>query len=304
MLDNANLIGYSCPQSMDLDLRQLRYFLEVAAHLNISAAARQMNMTQPALSRQITAFEESLGWELLRREKKTISLTRAGAVVVKESQRILKSVQAGLNRMEQEISGVEMRVGYAPSLAEGLIKKAMTCFSEAFPKVRVSWFDCSTQEMWDGLESQELDLILEVSTNDPKIRWEKLLEKEFGLAVSINHPLSKRRVIKPEHLDGERLLLLSRHEYPGYWEKVTSYFATNEVNAKIAGEFDGITSLKLGVEAGLGVAFVADGAITSSSIKTIALNPAPDPLCVALGYASHRTLEPWERGFFSALQQR
>ncbi|RYD70789.1 MAG: hypothetical protein EOP84_26075, partial [Verrucomicrobiaceae bacterium] len=165
----------------------------------------------------------------------------------------MKAVQAGLARMEREIDGAEMKVGYAPSLAEGLVKNAMSCFTQAFPNVRVSWFDCSTQEMWDRLERQELDLILEVATSDPKIRWEKLTEKNFGLAVPAEHPLAARRFIKPEHLDGERLLLLSRHEYPGYWEKVTDYFAQHRVNAKIAGEFDGIASLKLGVEAGLGV---------------------------------------------------
>ena len=148
----------------------------------------------------------------------------------------------------------------------------------------------------------ELDLILEVATTDPKIHWEKLSEKEFNLAVPTNHALASRRSIKPEHLDGERLLLLSRQEYPGYWEKVTTYFTDHKVNAKIAGEFDGIASLKLGVEAGLGVALVAESAITNPSIKIIPLNPAPAPICISLGYASRRTLEAWERGFLEALQ--
>ncbi len=302
MLDNAYFFVLPCLPRMELDLRQLGYFLEVAAHMNISAAARAMKMTQPALSRQIRSFEESLGWDLLEREGKSIKLNRSGAVVLKEGERIMKAVNLGLARMRKEIDGAEMRVGYAPSLAEGLIKKAMPCFVEAFPKVRVSWFDCSTQEMWDGLESQKLDLILEVATSDPKIRWEKVLEKRFSLAVTGNHPLSKRRFIKPEHLDGERLLLLSRHDYPVYWEKVTTYFGDNDVNAKIAGEFDGIASLKLGVEAGLGIAFVVEGAVMSESIKTIPLKPAPDPLCVSLGHADSRSLEPWEQGFLDALR--
>jgi DNA-binding transcriptional LysR family regulator len=289
---------------MDIDLRQLRYFLKVAEQLNISAAARSMRMTQPALSRQIRSFEESLGWDLLVRGKKSIRLTKAGEVVLREGRRMQTSVAQGLGRMKQEIEGAEMRVGFAPSLAEGLIERAMASFAESYPKVRVSWFDSSTQEMWEGLEKGTLDLILEVATNDPEIRWEKLLEKKFGLAVSANHPLAKRRFIKAEHLDGERLLLLSRHEYPGYWEKVTSYFADHQVNAKIAGEFDGIASLRLGVEAGLGVAFVVQAAIVNPAIKVIPFKPGPDPICVSLGYASRRTLEPWEAGFLKALRKQ
>jgi DNA-binding transcriptional LysR family regulator len=287
-----------------MDLRQLRYFLEVAERLNISAAARSLRMTQPALSRQIRAFEETLGWDLLERGKKSIRLTRAGEVVQREGERVMKSVKQGLARMRQEIEGAEMRVGFAPSLVEGLIERAMARFTESFPKVRVSWFDCSTQEMWDKLGAGELDVILEVATNDRAIRWEKLLEKRVCLAVPMKHPLAKRRFIKPEHLDDERLLLLSRHEYPGYWEKVTDYFASHQVNAKIAGEFDGIASLRLGVEAGLGMAFVVEGAIVTPFIKMLPLKPAPDPICVSLGHASRRSLEPWERGFLEALQAR
>lgn len=302
MLDNTTSVAYPCFVSMELDLRQLRYFLKVADEMNISAAAREMRMTQPALSRQIKAFEESLGWKLLSREKKAIELTRAGEVVRREGERILKAVTRGLTRMEQEVEGAEMRVGFAPSLAEGLIQKAMPCFVKANPRVRVSWSDCSTQEMWDRLKDGGLDLILEVATDDNDIRWEKLLEKKFSLAVPPTHPFAKRRFIKPSQLDGERLLLLSRHDYPGYWEKVTDYFSAHGVNARIAGEFDGISSLKLGVEAGLGVAFVVEGAFTSTRAKTISLRPAPDPLCVSLGYSSQRSLESWEQGFLEALR--
>jgi DNA-binding transcriptional LysR family regulator len=119
----------------DFDLRKLEYFLAVAEGMNISRAAKKLGMTQPALSRQIRAFEESLGWELLERGKKSIKLTRAGEIVVKEGERILKSVELGVKRMRQEIEGAEMRVGYAPSLASGLIEKVIACFSEKYPRV-------------------------------------------------------------------------------------------------------------------------------------------------------------------------
>ena len=144
----------------DFDLRKLEYFLAVAEGMNISRAAKKLGVTQPALSRQIRAFEESLGWELLERGKKSIALTRAGEIVVKEGARVLKSVELGVKRMRDEIEGAELRVGYAPSLASGLIEKVIGCFAEKFPRVRVSWFDCSSQEMWSRLKCRELDLIL------------------------------------------------------------------------------------------------------------------------------------------------
>ncbi|YCM42823.1 LysR family transcriptional regulator [Verrucomicrobiaceae bacterium 227] len=278
----------------DFDLRKLEYFLAVAEGMNISRAAKKLGVTQPALSRQIRAFEESLGWELLERGKKSIALTRAGEIVVKEGARVLKSVELGVKRMRDEIEGAELRVGYAPSLASGLIEKVIGCFAEKFPRVRVSWFDCSSQEMWSRLKCRELDLILEVASGDPEIRWERLSERQFRVAVPPGHEFARKRFLTPALLNGQRLLLLSRHDYPGYWEQVSAYFSDQEIDAKIAGEFDGIASLRMGVEAGLGMAFVAG---TPSGMTTLKLKPEPQPICVAMGSLKSRSLSEWEQAF-------
>ena len=278
----------------DFDLRKLGYFLAVAEGMNISRAAKKLGVTQPALSRQIRAFEESLGWELFERGKKSIQLTRAGEIVVKEGERILKSVELGVKRMRQEIEGAELRVGYAPSLASGLIEKVIGCFGEKFSRVRVSWFDCSSQEMWSRLKNRELDLILEVASGDPEIRLERLSERPFRVAVPPGHEYAGRNFLTPSQLNGQRLLLLSRHEYPGYWDQVSGYFTEHDIDAKIAGEFDGIASLRMGVDAGLGMAFVAG---RPEGMTTVMLKPEPQPICIAMGSLKSRQLSEWEQAF-------
>jgi DNA-binding transcriptional LysR family regulator len=279
---------------VDFDLRQLQYFLAAAENLNISAAARKLGMTQPALSRQIKTFEEQAGSALFERGKKSIALTRAGEIMVREGSAIIRSVEVGMKRFRQEVDGAELRVGYAPSLASGLIEKAISCFSSRYPGVRVSWFDSSTQEMWAGLKNETLDLILEVENEDPAIHWQRISNKPFRMAVPPNHPLARRRFLKPEHLDGERLLLLSRHDYPGYWNQVTTYFTDHQIDAKVVGEFDGISSLKMGIEAGLGMAFVAG---SPAGLTTIKLRPEPAPLCIAIGSLINRKIAEWEQAF-------
>jgi len=285
---------------VNFDLRQLRYFLLVAERLNISAAARELGMTQPALSRQIRAFEDLVETPLLERGKKSIALTRAGEVMLREGHGMMRSVDAGLKRFRREIDGIELRIGYAPSLASGLIEKAISCFSERFPGVRVSWSDSSTHEMWEGLKKETLDLILEVENDDPAIRWQKVSEKNFRMAVPPNHPFVKKRFLKPADLDGERLLFLSRHDYPGYWNQVGRYFADHQIDAKVVGEFDGISSLKMGIEAGLGMAFVAG---SPNGLTTLKLKPEPAPLCIAIGSLKNRQLPEWEEAFIGAITQ-
>lgn len=282
-----------------LDLRQLQYFLAVAENLNISAAARELGMTQPALSRQIRVFEDSVGSPLLERQRKSISLTRSGEAMVREGKAIMRSVQTGLKRFRQETDGALMRVGYAPSLASGLIEKALSSFSARFPRVRVSWYDLSTQEMWEGLKKEELDLILEVETDDPAIRWDRVNQKPFRMAVPSGHPHANKRFLKPEHIHNERLLLLSRHEYPGYWKQVTTYFTDHKIDARVVGEFDGISSLKMGIEANLGMAFVAG---TPDGLTTLKLKPEPAPLCIALGSLKRKHLAEWEQAFIEEMK--
>ena len=213
---------------------------------------------------------------------------------------MMRSVETGLQRMRRELDGAELRVGYAPSLATGLIESAIASFPERYPKVRVSWFDCSTQEMWEKLKNGALDLILEVETDDPTIHWQRLREKPFRMAVPPGHDFARKRFLKPGHLGNERLLLLSRHEYPGYWSRVSAYFTEQGIDAKVVGEFDGISSLKMGVEAGLGIAFVAGAPLGMTTIK---LKPEPAPLCVAIGSLKSRKLAEWEQAFIDEMMK-
>lgn len=285
---------------VDFDLRQLQYFLAVAETLNISGAARKLRMTQPALSRQVRAFEDSVGSPLLKRDKKSISLTRAGEAMVREGKAILRSIETSLKRYHREIDGAVLRVGYAPSLASGLIQNAISSFSSRFPRVRVSWFDLSTHEMWEGLKKEELDLIIEVENDDPVIRWDRISQKPFRMALPPDHPHARRRFLKPEHINGERLLLLSRHEYPGYWNQVTTYFTEQQIDARVVGEFDGISSLKMGIEADLGIAFVAG---SPDGLTTLKIKPEPAPLCIAIGSLKRRQLAEWDQAFVEEMKK-
>lgn len=300
MLETAVFFGSPCLEGMlDFDLRQLQYFLVVAKHLNISAAARELGMTQPALSRQVRVFEEALGSPLLERHQKAISLTRSGEAMVREGETLMRAVEASLKRFRRETHGIELRVGYAPSLASGLIEKAIAPFAARHPGVRISWFDSSTREMWDGLKKGELDLILEVESDEADIRWHRVVERPFRMAVPPNHPLAKKRILKPEQIDGERLLLLSRHDYPGYWSQVSTYFTDHGIDAKVMGEFDGISSLTMGIEAGLGMALVAG---SPTGLHTIKLRPGPAPLCIAIGTRKDRTLAGWESDLIAEMK--
>ena len=285
-----------------MQIRQLRYFLKVAEVGSITAAAKELRMTQPALSRQIRAFEDDCGWALLDRGAKSVRLTRAGQVVVKEGEKMVRVVDNGLVRMQREIDGGVIRVGYAPSLGGHLLKNAMGCFVQRHPSVRIDLVDSTSEEMRKKLASGEIDLMVGAMSDDSEIGWTVLLKKHLCLAVPQQHPFSKKRVVEVSKLDGERILLLSRHEYPEYYKGVSQFFRDHAINAKVAGEFDGIESLRVALEAGIGIALVAEGASVAEGVKLLKLKPQANPVVVAVGWRSDRALDQVTEAFVEDLK--
>jgi DNA-binding transcriptional LysR family regulator len=99
------------------------------------------------------------------------------------------------------------------------------------------------------------------------------------------HLLVQKDKVPASDLDGERLLLFSKADYPEYWAAVTSFFKAHGVNAKVAGEFDGATRLLTALEGGMGVALVAaaDRIGESELLVLREIDPSPPAVCVAAG---------------------
>ncbi len=286
-----------------MQIRQLRYFIKVAEMGSITAAAKELRMTQPALSRQIRAFEDESGWSLLDRGAKSIRLTRAGQVVVKEGLTMVDAMDQGLARMQREIEGGVIRIGYAPSLAGNLLKKAMGCYIQRHPTVRIDLVDSSSEEMRKKVASGEIDLMVGVKSSVHDMAWEVLLEKHLCLAVPKTHEWAKKRWVSSKDLDGRRILLLSRHEYPEYFKSVSSFFSELGINAKVAGEFDGLESLRVALEAGLGIALVAEGSSVGNEVRLLKIKPMAAPVEVAVGWRGDRELDPMTAAFVEELRQ-
>ena len=289
-----------------MEMRQLRYNQAEADEENISAAARRLNLTQPALSRQIKALEDELGWQLLDRGKKSVSLTKAGEVVADEGRKIVQRVELGLERMKREIDGVVLRVGYAPSLSNEVLSPALACFSHLHPNVRVELLDLNSVEMEEGIRSGDLDVVVGGGSHLAEgIEWVPLREHGWLVAMGENHPLAAQKAVEGASLDGQHLLLFCQADYPAYWEEVTDYFKAIGIDAKVAGEFDGITSMITAIESGLGVALVAEMTRFGDSARVVTrpLDPAPRALTVAAGLPRKSEPGKWALAFVEELKR-
>jgi DNA-binding transcriptional LysR family regulator len=278
-----------------MELRQLRYFVAVATDGNISRAAKRVFLTQPALSRQIKALEEELGQCLLERQAHSIKLTTAGETLLLEASKLLEQAESVIERVRAAGRGPRLRVGFAPSLAEGFLPAAVGNFSQQHPHAQVELLDLSTQEILAGLESGQLDVALTVGPAS-RVRgwqWTPLLRAPWRLAVGREHPLAGRARVSAAEVAREALLVFRQRDYPEYWERVSAWLLAQGERPRIAGEYDGAPSLLAAVEAGLGVALVAVRAsgLVPAGVRLKVLIGAPEPLCIAAGMRAERAAE-------------
>lgn len=272
-----------------MELRQLQLFLAAAEEGSITGAAKRMHLTQPALSRQIKALEEELGVDLFTRGAHSVTLTPAGGVLLEEGGKLLERADRVVKLVRASAEGEPLRVGYAPSLAGPLLGLALERFSQLHPRARVQLSDLSSVEMRDALAQGRIDVAVTVpwEGDAQSIRWTPVRRHPWCVAVSPSHPLAARGKITLADLDGQRLLLFAKNEYPEYWQGVTKMFRDHGLQAKVAGEFDGVTSLGAAVEAGLGVAFMAAGSRVDRVVM-LPLDPEPEPVCVAVAVSTAR----------------
>ena len=276
-----------------MELRQLRYFIAAAEEGNISRAAKKIFLTQPALSRQIKALEDEIGQCLLERQAHSIRLTPIGEALLREARELLQHADLVLEHVRTAGRGLRLRVGYAPSLAAGLLSAAVESFTQTHPSTSVELFDLSTAEMLAGLESDKLDVVLTVGQERAArgLKWTPLVRAPFRLAVSQNHLLARRQRVTPAEAAREPLLVFCPRDYPEYKDMLTGWLREHKQRPRITGEYDGVDSLMAAVESGLGVAIVATrvGRLVPERVLLKALQPAPPPLCIAAGYRANRS---------------
>ena len=111
-----------------MEIRQLRYFISVAEHLNFTEAAKQLFVAQPAVSQQIKSLEKEIGIKLFVRDKHSVQLTPAGKVFLNDAIEMLNRFEDVIKKARKaEIGEVgELSIGFlnAPvkNFLPGLVK--------------------------------------------------------------------------------------------------------------------------------------------------------------------------------------
>ncbi len=136
-----------------LELRQLRYFLALAEHGSISAAANALSMAQPSLSENIAKIEKSLDVKLAIRGVRGIQLTEAGVELARRGQEIIGSMNALIDEVRQLDSQPKgpVSVGLPPSLSILLSVPLLETIYADYPLIRLHIAEAMSGDILDWI---------------------------------------------------------------------------------------------------------------------------------------------------------
>ncbi len=290
-----------------MELRPLRSFIAAAEDGNISRAAQRLNLTQPALSRQIKGMEDDLDVALLERGAHSFSLTPAGELLLREGRLLLERADALEQRVRATAKAQTIRVGYSPSLTAGILSPAIEAFTQVHPKARVELSDMAGNQMIEALQKGTLDVIVTAPPlkEIPDISWITVQQQAWCVALPRQHALVAKKTLTARDLNDQKLVVYTQRDYPDYWSSITGWFKEQGMNARIASECDGVTSLISAVEAGLGIALVVEriACLIPERIILKPLQPQPAPVCIAAGVMNRQSKDKMLAVFVEELKR-
>lgn len=194
-----------------MNIRDLEYFVALAEFRHFRKAADACNVSQPTLSGQIRKLEDELGVMLLERTSRKVLFTQTGLMLVDQAREVLRNVQIFkemASKQGEEMSG-PMHIGLIPTLAPYLLPHIITLLHNSYPSLELYLHEAQTHVLVSQLEQGKLDcaILAQVKESSPFIEL-PLFDEPMMLAVPVDNPLAKQKVVKLSNLRGEKFLML------------------------------------------------------------------------------------------------
>lgn len=292
---------------MNVSLRQLRAFVEIARRKGFTAAAQRLNLTQSALSHLIRQLEAELGVRLFDRSTRSIALTAAGTELLQNAERILTDVENVVSGLRDLVAKRRGRVTVAapPVLAASLIPVAVAQFKALYPQVGVRLLDVLTADILEAVRTGEADLgVGTFRKTEPEIRLDTLYEDRLMAVLPATSRFArKRRVTWTDLRDLPLIMMSSKSAFHSLVERAANQAGLQSVPAYEVGYMG--TAIGL-VEAGLGVAVLPAYARSMVDSRKALVRPIDGPAVtreVAIASRAGRSLSPAADRFAAVLRQ-
>lgn len=282
-----------------LEVRELRYFLEVALTGNITKAAHHLHVTQPCLSRAIKELEGKVGQRLVLRRSHSVELTQEGALFVERARSIIDMVdntEREFQSLTRKISG-QVNICAAETPAFRLLSEVMAEIQAEHPQVKFNIESGNYEQTLVRLDQGIYDFGLVVEPFAQLEHFEALtlpVCDTWSILMPAGHPLSQKEAITPDDLVSQPLIMSLQEMDYGAGVSLASWFGSRLSELKVVDTFNLLYNASLLVEQGMGILPAMDGIINIEGNAKLCKRPMNPPIStkVYLIWGRHRTLPP------------
>jgi len=276
-----------------MDLRQLRYFVEIVERASLTRAAERLNIAQPALSIHLKNMEAELGTALLVRSRNGLTVTEAGQILLAHARRVLseqENVLDEIRNLGSEPTG-QVRIGVPGTIGPLITVPLIEAAQRLYPKIRVTVSEGMSGFVINWLSEGQIDLaIVYTEPNEKLLRSEVILNEEV-------FAISQPGKLPGEHVDiatlAELPLIVPSHGH-GLRMLIDDYFAEHGTVPRIAMEIDSFSSIKALVARGHGASLLPMHAVadelSSGQVEALPVREKPFQRNILLAYQSTRPM--------------
>lgn len=251
-----------------MKLTLLKTFIRVVETRNLSRTAEELNISQPAVSKQIQALEDMYGVMLLERSGRRLKTTEAGELLYNSAIEVVKTLEKTDRLMEELLENRRGKIFLGASSIPGqyILPRCIKEFKEEYPNVTISMEVSDTERIFNKIMEREIDVgVIGSWINSRKVEGFPWLEEELMIAVPRDHRLGKQKTVKLENVSGERWVIRER----GSGTRMAMEAVLAQANMKIddlnvQAELGSTSAVLAAVEAGMGITMVSSLALAKS----------------------------------------
>lgn len=182
-----------------MELRRLKYFLDLSRTGNYSETAERMYTTQGNISKQIATLEKELGVLLVDRSRRKIRLTEAGEVLLPYAEQLIRTeekMQDALHRLQSEKEAT-LHIGTLPSFVQYGVPELLTAFQSEHPEIQIEINECEKTTLLQKLQEEHYEVIYTRILDEVGQKYapyEKIVVERdhFAAVLPLQHPLCRK----------------------------------------------------------------------------------------------------------------
>lgn len=242
---------------MHTTLRQMKVFKTVAEQLNYTQAARELHLSQPAVSMQVKQLEDAVGLPLFEHTGKKIQLTEAGREIYQYARTLFQT----FGEMEEVIAAMKglstgrLNVAVA-STVNYFAPRLLAAFSRSYPGIDLHLDVTNRQRLMELLKANEIDIVLMgLPPEDIELECEPFMENPLVVIAPPGHPLQNVAQIPAQRLGEE--VFITREEGSGTRLAMERFFAERHISISAGMQMTRNEAIKQAVRAGMGLGVVS-----------------------------------------------